>query len=120
MKRDMDLIRQILLDVEAKEDMLPRPFHVEGYPKEQVSYHVILLGEAGLIEARHMSTQQDVVPTAYPVRLTWEGHEFLGAAKNDTAWQKAKLVFTDKAGGIAYAVLKEFLIQAMKQSVLGV
>lgn len=52
MKRDMDLIRAILIEVEK----LPfdAGFHdisVSGYSEEEIAYHVRLAHEAGLIEA---------------------------------------------------------------------
>ena len=55
MKRDMDLVRQILLDTENIPFLRSGQFYepkIEGYSQEEVSYHVKLLHEAGYIEAR--------------------------------------------------------------------
>jgi hypothetical protein len=56
MKRDMDLARQILLQIEAAPSRdsfvsVTSPNHTEA----EVSYHVMLLAEAGLIEAHNFS-----------------------------------------------------------------
>ena len=53
MKRDMDLIRKILLRIEESPDFsFISPFDIEGYETEQISYHIELLDEAGLIKAK--------------------------------------------------------------------
>lgn len=58
MKRDMDLVRLILLEIEkSTED--PRSeirLQIPNYTFEQISYHVMILHEAGLIEADDLST----------------------------------------------------------------
>ena len=56
MKRDLDLIRQILLDIEAEgEDSSRRPGFANiadnGYDPESIQYHVQLMHDAGLIVA---------------------------------------------------------------------
>ena len=52
MKRDMELIRMILLAIEDHpEPMGWVPLEFDGYSDEQVSYQVKLLADQGLIEA---------------------------------------------------------------------
>ena len=48
------------------------------------------------------------------IRLTWKGHEFLDAARNDTIWKKA-LGHIKKAGvQVTLPVLEEVLKKAAK------
>ena len=56
MERDANLIRSILLEIE-KWSTFDTFFDVsvEGYTPHQIHYHVVLLHEAGLIEAMDMS-----------------------------------------------------------------
>ncbi len=52
MKRDVELARLILMRIEAQEnyhDNISCEF--EGYTDEQVYYHIMLLHEAGLVNA---------------------------------------------------------------------
>ena len=89
MKLDPDLVRQILLKVE--EFPFDGSFHdveIEGRMENEISYHVMLLHEAGLIEALDLSSHDGVCWKAK--RLTYNGHQFLDAARSDTVWQKAK------------------------------
>ena len=87
MKRDMDLIREVLLEVEKVEGWDDwKQIEFKDRDPEEISYHVMLLAEAGLIEAKKICDGGAWLP----MRLTWEGHEFLDAARNDTVWKKTK------------------------------
>ncbi len=110
MKRDMDLIRKILLQVEAHEQPHgPIQIKVEGYTREQISYHVGLLINAGYIEGYESGGTRS---SHYaPRSLTWEGHEFLDAARNETVWNNTKEVVKEKGGSIPFELLKDLLIK---------
>lgn len=118
MKRDMDLIRKILIEVEACED----PFGPEdklminGYEKKIVSYHVKLLCQAGLLEGHELKEVGSFKWLAGA--LTWEGHEFLDAARDETRWNKAKSLVVEKAGSLMFETLKFALIQGIKTQLI--
>lgn len=119
MVRDMDLARKILLEIEKQPyDGGFRDVAIQGYDTTTISYHVMLMHEAGYIEAIDCSSHDE--PCAWqPTRLTWEGHEFLEAARDDGIWKKALAVMKDKSGGIVVDVLKELLVGMVRGSVLG-
>ena len=48
------------------------------------------------------------------VNLTWEGHEFAEAARDETRWEKAMGIVTEKGGAITIDVLKNLLSSLMK------
>ena len=48
------------------------PLVLEGSTDEQISYHVLLLGDAGFIEVGKDDSGQP-----RPLRLKWKGHEYL-------------------------------------------
>src|SRR3990172_5582998 len=116
MKRDMDLVRDLLMALE-KQDSYDgfTDLSIEGYSEDQISYHVLLIHEAGLIEAMDMSTFGG--PSWKPVRLSWEGHEFLDASRDDSRWSAAKAPLAMAGGGLAFEVLKLLLISSLKQAV---
>ena len=116
MKRDMDLVRQILLEIEKQ------PFSggwidlsIEGHTPEGISYHVMILHEAGLVEALDLSSSGNI--KWKPTSLTWEGHEFLEAARDNFRWKKATSTVLEKAGGITFGVLKQMLTKLMMEQV---
>jgi hypothetical protein len=89
MRRDMDLAREMLRQIEARPDIDGWiEFSIPGRSDAELSYHVQLLAEAGFVAARDISTKGRHDWQA--VRLTWAGHEFLDAARDDSVWQNAK------------------------------
>lgn len=118
MKRDMDLARSILIALEdAPFDGGPLRFEMKGCAPDVFSYHVMLLHQAGLIYAFDFSPDEST--DWRPAYLTWEGHEFLEAAKDDTRWNRAKNQFKEKGMPMVFEVLKSLLVSYAKQAVLG-
>ena len=118
MKRDMDLVRKILLELEdTPYELGGFDLELKGYSPDQISYHVMLLNEAGLIEGHDLSTYSG--PKWRPKRLTWEGHEFIEASRDESRWEKAKNIMKEKGSGMAFDVLRSVLIQLMTKAVLG-
>src|SRR4051812_7449391 len=112
MKRDMDLCRCILQELENSPVGVTGTnaceLSIEGHDRAEVRYHVRLLSDAGLIE-----TVDSLFPAegevCVPRRLTWAGHEFLDASRKDTIWQTAKRIAVEKTGGLSFDVLKAVL-----------
>ena len=120
MKRDMDLVRSILLAIEASEDD-PRGWvelaSLEDRSDTEVSYHVKLMDQAGLIEADDLSTRGEDGFQWQAKGLTWDGHEFLDAARNNSLWERAKRQTLEKTGGLSLELLKTTLINLGKQAI---
>jgi hypothetical protein len=117
-KLDTDLVRQILLTVE--EFPFDGNFHdveIEGRTENEISYHVMLLHEAGLLEALDLSTLSGVCWK--PQRLTYNGHQFLDAARSDTVWQKAKSWAQKTTGTPTLEGLKLVLPHVVKALIQG-
>ncbi len=116
MKRDMDLIRKILFEIEKWPlNGGGSNLEIQEYSTEEVTYHVMLLVEAGLIKAYDVSSMSG--PAFIPERLTWQGHEFLDAARDDNRWNKAKDAM-GKAGGFVFEVAKALLISYLSNQVM--
>lgn len=117
MKRDMDLIRKILMDLEDGGERAWEGVDRTDKKSEAVhGYHAYLLYDAGLIYAADCTYAQHSQPRYKPLYLTWAGHEFLDAARDEKRWNKAKSMGA-AMGGFAVSVLKEVLISLMKQQV---
>lgn len=117
MKRDFDLVRQILLQFEAKADagIVEKP-EVEGYPYELVAYHCRLLYDAGFLRCEPVkSSTSDRVIKALPFELTWEGHEFLDKIRSDTTWSKIKTYAKDKGLALSFSVVTELAKRVVGQ-----
>jgi hypothetical protein len=119
MKRDMELIRSILLEVEAKADAnstFPMQMHIPGRDRGEISYHVGLLKEAGLLKAVNHSgdDQNDWMAQG----LTWPGHEFLDTIRDETVWGKTKEQLGSKVASVSLAMLQE-VAAAIARGLLG-
>ena len=92
MKRDMDLIRKILLATELNpHGFAPQKLmEIDDYTQEEIGYHIHLLGEADLAKVVDMTFDQSVSPNAQMLNLTWNGHEFLDSSRNNHIWNQAK------------------------------
>jgi DNA-binding MarR family transcriptional regulator len=109
MKRDMEIVRKILEEVESFPYRPSKFIHpeIEGYTPEQIDYHIEILEEANLLVASRATRR------IIPIRLTWDGHEFLEATRNETAWKKA-LDVSKQVGGVVFEVFKPLLIQYVR------
>lgn len=107
MQRDLDLVRQILLAVEAKPTANASALDMPGYSDEQVTYHIRIMLQAGLLEVLNQTTDQ--AERYAPTSLTWAGHEFLDLARSDTLWEKAKTMLLRIAGALSLAGITQTL-----------
>ena len=104
MQRDMDLIRQVLLSAEAGP---PYP-DISGVPPEAVRYHQMLAIDAGLLNGQHRTYMDNVtdVPDVVMVQgVTWQGHDFLAAVRDDNMWTKLKKYLTDSGKAVTLETL---------------
>ena len=90
MKRDMDLVRDILLLIESSDgygfDWFEPRF--DGLNKDflVVNYHIKIMVDGGLLEcekARYVDQYDKLYITA-------KGHEFLDCIRNDDIWREVK------------------------------
>jgi hypothetical protein len=102
MKRDMDLIRSILLEVEKSLSPDGCRIEIPGRGREELYYNAQLAHEAGFIDARFLRGSTEF----HIFRLTYEGHEFLDAARNDTLWNKAKEIVLKNTGTLTLEGMK--------------
>ncbi len=115
MKRDMDLIRAILLKIEdeAKDPNTPNldPLAVPGYKWPEISEHIKLLVESDYLDA---------IPIDYglcPTRLTMKGHDFLDSIRNETVWNDVKADVKAKGVALPMEFIKALATQALAKLV---
>jgi hypothetical protein len=120
MKRDMDLIRQILFKIEEYDgDSEIHNLQIESYSHEEITYHVYLLLDARLIEGRILYGQGTVKPRNYVIyRMTWTGHDFLDACRDDGRWQKAKKIIDENLKGASLNIISMLLEEIMKSQAI--
>jgi DNA-binding transcriptional ArsR family regulator len=81
MRRDAELVRELLLEIE-KQDGRPKRVEIDGYSQAEIDYHGRLLAEAGLVKV----TLVDGGPFM-PKRLTNAGHDVVDAVREESGWR---------------------------------
>lgn len=117
MRRDLELIRKLILAVEDRdpEHWIP-DIQIEGYTPQQIGYHNYLIVDAGLAKGTDVSTIEDMLPHWHLSHLTSAGHDFADAAKNDSTWNKATTLVKDKGGGFTLDVVKQVLVSILRNA----
>lgn len=109
MKRDMDLIRTLLLRMEEATmqggvSYIFQPgfeeLDVPGYDADAVTYHMNLLVDAGLLDAPSAHGANHFIVRG----LSWRGHDFLDSVRDPEIWRKAR-EGTERAGGFTLELL---------------
>src|ERR1700693_1465649 len=111
MKRDLDLIRDILLAVEnwnSPQPLTLASLEYEGKTKQEIGYQLELLEDAGYIEVRIIKDHVGIgYLDAYIVRMKMAGHEYLDTVRSPEVWKKTKTTLEKVGGGAALEVVKQ-------------
>jgi len=117
LKRDLDLIRKLLLYFEAKaDDRVDACPAIGDHSPLEIKYHLLLMDEAGFLRCEREVTSTGRTIYVLPMSLTWQGHEFLEAARNDKFWRRAKALVIEKSGALSFELLKVVLVSLAKQA----
>jgi len=117
MKRDMDLIRALLLHFEAKGNQEHElNTAIDGYDSNVIGYHLNLMYDAGLITAEPFtSSTSSRVYKVVPFGLTWQGHEFLDAARDNKVWETTRKKIISAVAEVPFSLLRDLLLLTLKQ-----
>lgn len=124
MKRDMDLIRALLLEIEggkrtfviiSRSDAIvigmDESEGMDDNETAKVEYHLNLIQNAGFVEFDRASGGH-----WFCDGLTWYGHEFLEDIKDDTLWDDAK-TGAKEMGGLSMEILRDLIKGLVKTKV---
>ncbi len=97
MKRDMDLVREILLKIE-EEYTSKAIFNlkIDGYDAEIIAYHCEILYEANLISSYKAQYYSGGIYSFSVGSLTWNGNDYLDKVRDNSIWAKTKETITKK------------------------
>lgn len=117
MKRDMELIREILLEMEKSEHPLKAEvFATKEKPKKIVAYNMELMEEAGLVKLMKQAGDNDPYYFIQVQKITWEGYDFLANVRDDEVWKKVKLKIAQIAGDVSFSIIKNVAVQIVSQN----
>ncbi|MEM6394550.1 MAG: DUF2513 domain-containing protein [Planctomycetota bacterium] len=90
MKRDLDLVREILLLLEDHPEGSAPAVRIGGRSQEEIDYHCYLIVEANLANGTVIKTLKQPSPRARLFHLNNAGHDFLANTRDPTIWEKTK------------------------------
>jgi Hypothetical protein (DUF2513) len=112
-KRNMELVRQILLAVQAKTSLEPELIKIDGLDDAVVGRHVEMLFDAGFLEGMTPSFQPGEYRDIFVKDLSWDGHEFVGAISKEELWQKlTSAIGPGELAGLPLKAIKDASIAA--------
>lgn len=107
MKRDMDLVRLILLEIEKQyASTAIYNLDIDGYDMATTAYHCKLLNEAGLISAYKAQYADNDINSFGVGSLTWEGNDYLDKVRDNSIWRKTKDTITQKGLPLVFDTIK--------------
>ena len=106
MKRDLDLVRQLLLQIEALPAGPPAQYRTSEIEDPVLLAHFELVIGAGLVNgkiARSLGARGDVISIS---GLTWEGHEWIEMMRSQAVWNETKATLLEGAGALTYELTR--------------
>ncbi len=109
MKRDLDLIRYILLTTEQSDKGITDSVLVnQRYDIRTIAFHTELLIDRGLVSGSVEYDGFHTTPLSIEItRITWEGYDYLDSFRSDKVWRKAKEVISKSVGDTSLSVVKD-------------
>lgn len=115
MKRDMEIVREMLLEFASGEGRTS--FNTVIEEDKVYMYHLKIMREAGLIDYKESGYKGGMVLLDIPT-LTWFGNDYLDTVANESVWSRTKAGLKEKGfelSGVPFQVLKDFAAFQLKQ-----
>lgn len=109
MRRDLDLVRSILIYVEnADSEVDASSMATERWSIELVAYHVRLIAHHGLIDVSHDIRDMNSSTIELTVAgITWDGRDYLDSIREPKVWERVKKILADTVGSTTLDVVRQ-------------
>ena len=104
MKRDLDYVRQLLLEMEAQEETFVWELLLSTGAKER--HHFQIMADAGLLI--------ELAESRY--RVSWQGYDYLDAVRDDEIWRMTK-EGVSKVGGVTFGLIKKIAVRYLEDRI---
>ncbi len=107
MKRDMELIRTILLSIEEQYNATAiYNLEIDGFDMPTVAYHCKIMYEAGLISDYKAQYADNELYSFAVGSLTWDGNDYLDKVRSDSIWDKTKNAIQQRGLPLIFDTIK--------------
>lgn len=108
MKRDIDLVRRILVETEKANKCIDIESLVcDKYPLPAIAYHVELMAAHGLLDAKVDKSWGGEATGGIIKGLTWDGCDYLDAIRDERVWSRTKRVVMEAVGDTTLSTIKQ-------------
>jgi hypothetical protein len=106
MKRDLDLVRQLMLQIEALPAGPPAQYRAGEVEDPVLLKHLEMLIAAGLVSGKisqSHGSRGDVISIS---GLTWDGHEWVELVRSQAVWNEIKATLMERAGAVTFELTR--------------
>ncbi len=123
MKRDLDLIRNMLLVIESADPEDPHVINIETFlhlnqKPRVISHHIKLLLDSKFIEADGPIYIDDI-EDFYIERITSAGYDYLDSVRDTRVWSATKKKILPAGGSVALDLVKALATDYLKSLLAG-
>lgn len=108
LKRDMELVRQIMIDI--SKGKVKQELNFDSEEDIKYHYHLEIMQQAGLVIYKESAYMGGTFFVDEP-KLTWAGNDYLDAISNESVWSRTKEAIKNKGmevSNIPFDVLIDF------------
>jgi hypothetical protein len=106
MKRDLDLVRQLMLQIEALPASPPVQYRAGEVEDPVLLKHLEMLIAAGLVSGKisqSHGSRGDVISIS---GLTWDGYEWVEMVRSQAVWNEIKTTLMERAGAVTFELTR--------------
>lgn len=118
MRRDMDLVREILIaTADAEGSVSIETFVNDNRSMDLVAYNVEMMADHGLIDAKVEREWGGHAVLGTITALTWDGQDYLDAIENDEVWSKTKATIKGTVKHTTLGVIRDVAVAVTKSMI---
>ncbi|MEO6527773.1 MAG: DUF2513 domain-containing protein [Gemmatimonadaceae bacterium] len=115
MKRDIDLVRQIMMNIEDLPSGPSMQFRMGEVDDPVVRAHLEMMISAGLVNGKITEPYGARGAVIIISGLSWEGHEWIETVRDDGLWNEVKITVLNCGGALTFEIARDVANQILRK-----
>ena len=115
MKRDMDLVRQIMLNIEDRPAGPPVHFRMDEVEDRVLLGHLEMMIAAGLVTGKITQPHGARGSMIIVGDLSWEGHEWIETVRDQSVWDETSDTLMANGGAFTFELAKAVATRILRR-----
>jgi hypothetical protein len=115
MKRDLDLVRRIMLNIEELPPGPSMQFRMGEVDDPVVLAHIQLMIGAGLVNGKITEPHGARGAVIIISGLSWDGHEWLETMRDQGLWDQTKAVLAENGAALSFELVRAVANQILRK-----